>query len=242
MYFIFYIYVGESVDTDFFYVIIRTLEDIWGVTMKNCVIFFDLFDTLIKVNRGYLEEYFDKELDKLGDIGAIKDSVSTINEIVKKHPEVLDKHSVEDMTFYYEKVMRDSLMNVDLDVLNMLKKLKEKGYKLCIISDATFVDIMHFDESPLAKYFDNKVFSCEYGVAKPDSKIYQIALDVMANPSKTIFVGDGGHDELIGAKTNGMITIKVEWFKRNLNYDSVDYLCNVMDHLVRIIDKLDVNN
>lgn len=29
--------------------------------MKNCVIFFDLFDTLIKVNRGYLEEYFDKE-------------------------------------------------------------------------------------------------------------------------------------------------------------------------------------
>ena len=93
--------------------------------MKNCVIFFDLFDTLIKVNRGYLEEYFDKELDKLGDIGAIKDSVSTINEIVKKHPEVLDKHSVEDMTFYYEKVMRDSLMNVDLDVLNMLKKLKE---------------------------------------------------------------------------------------------------------------------
>ena len=39
-----------------------------------------------------------------------------------------------------------------------------------------------------------------------------------------------------------MITIKVEWFKRNVKYDSVDYLCNVMDHLVRIIDKLDVNN
>ena len=42
--------------------------------MNDVVIFFDLFDTLIKINRGYLEEYFDDEIDLLGDKGILRNS------------------------------------------------------------------------------------------------------------------------------------------------------------------------
>ena len=121
--------------------------------MKDVVIFFDLFDTLIKVDRGYLEEYFDEELDKMGDLGTLKDAKSTIEQIVSKHPEVLEKHSLEEMTTYYEKIMSDSLMNVEPGILVMLQQLKEAGYKMCIVSDATFVDIKDYKKSPLFKYF-----------------------------------------------------------------------------------------
>lgn len=206
--------------------------------MKDVVIYFDLFDTLIKINRGYLEEYFDKELDLLGDRGILKDSKMTINEIVKKNPEVLSKYSMEEMCGFYDKSMSDSLIDVNEDILEMLDSLKKLGYKLCIISDAAYVDIQSYDKSPISKYFDNAVFSCHYGITKPDQKIYNIANELMGNPSRTIFIGDGGHDEIVGAKKAGMKTIKVEWFKRNGKYDGVDYVINVPSYLKGFIDKI----
>ena len=40
------------------------------------VVFFDLFDTLVKVDRGYLEPYFDRETDRLGDLGILKNALA----------------------------------------------------------------------------------------------------------------------------------------------------------------------
>lgn len=206
--------------------------------MKDVVIFFDLFDTLIKVDRGYLEEYFDEELDKMGDLGTLKDAKSTIEQIVSKHPEVLEKHSLEEMTTYYEKIMSDSLMNVEPDILVMLQQLKEAGYKMCIVSDATFVDIKDYKKSPLFKYFDYAVFSCDYGVTKPDKRIYRIASNAMGGAEVSIFVGDAGHDELVGAKENGMTTIKTEWFIKRTDFNSVDYVTNLPSFLVNLVNKI----
>ena len=104
--------------------------------MKEVVLFFDLFDTLIKVDRGYLEKYFDSEIDLLGDKGILKNSKMTISEIVSKYPESLVKYSLEEMVNYYDKVMSDSIINVNKDILDMLDSLKNAGYRLCIISDA----------------------------------------------------------------------------------------------------------
>lgn len=206
--------------------------------MKDAVIFFDLFDTLIKVDRGYLEEYFDEELDKMGDLGKLKDAKSTIEQIISKHPEVLEKYSLEEMSAYYEKVMKDSLMNVNPEILVMLQQLKEAGYKMCILSDATFVDIKSYEESPLFKYFDYAVFSCNYSVTKPDKRIYRIASNIMGGAEVPIFIGDGGHDELVGAKENGMTTIKTEWFIKRTDFNSVDYVTNLPTFLVNLVKKI----
>lgn len=206
--------------------------------MSNTVIFFDLFDTLIKINRGYLEEYFDKELDLLGDMGILKDSRMTINEIIKKNPEVLKKHTESDMCDFYDEAMKKSLLNVNEEIINMLKSLKDSGFKLCIVSDAAYVDIQAYNESPISKYFDNAVFSCCYGVTKPDQKIYNIAKEIMGNPENLFFVGDGGHSELVGAKEAGMKTIKVEWFKKNNYYDCVDYVINLPSYLKLLMKKI----
>lgn len=181
--------------------------------MNKTVIFFDLFDTLVKVDRGYLEPYFTREIDRMGDIGELPNAESTIKELTYHSPYLTQMHSIEEMSRYYEGRMQDALMNIDANVLHMLQSLKDAGYELCVISDAAEVDIMHWDESPLAQFFDKTVFSCREHLVKPDPALFHSAQHQMGDPSTSVFVGDGGHSELIGAKAAGMYAIKAEWTK-----------------------------
>jgi putative hydrolase of the HAD superfamily len=183
------------------------------------VVFFDLFDTLVKVDRGYLEPYFDRETDRLGDLGILKNAEQTVERLIEinKHnssePNLLATKSVDEMARYYEARMRESLMNPPDGVLEMLQGLKDQGIPLCVISDAAFVDIMSWPDSPLAPFFDNTCFSCEVGLVKPDPALFKHAQSMFNNPSQCIFIGDGGHEELMGAQSCGMQTIKAEWIK-----------------------------
>lgn len=188
--------------------------------MEKPTIFFDLFETLVKVDRGYLEPFFDRETDRLGDLGQLPDAESTIWRLATQTPNLTEHGSVFEMARYYEGKMKDSLMNPPQEVLDMLKDLKEAGCKLCVISDAARVDIMHWQESPLAQYFDDTVFSCDIGIVKPDAGLYRMAHLRMGQPSEMLYVGDGGHDELMGAHNAGMITAKAEWI-HNRRLDSI---------------------
>lgn len=177
------------------------------------VIFFDLFDTLVTADRGELEPFFTREIDRMGDNGRLPDAISTIYELAKESPEMLEGTTAEELAKYYEDRMAMLISNVRPDVLEMLQDLKNDGWQLCVISDAARVDIAHWAESPLAQYFDNTVFSCDVGYVKPDPRLYEIAKQSMGDPSQCIFIGDGGHDELLGAHRAGMATIKAEYIK-----------------------------
>lgn len=177
------------------------------------VIFFDLFDTMVRVDRGILEPYFDRETDRMGDNGTLKNAKETIEHLSKINPSMPKGYSNDQLAKYYENCMSNSLKNAPKDVLKMLKSLKEAGYKLCVISDAAYVDIAGWSKSPLSKYFDKTIFSCEVGYVKPDPKLFETALRAMGNPQHTVFIGDGGHEELQGAQKAGMQTIKAEWIK-----------------------------
>ena len=54
------------------------------------VIFFDLFDTLVTADRGELEPFFTREIDRMGDNGRLPDAISTIHELAKEAPEMLE--------------------------------------------------------------------------------------------------------------------------------------------------------
>ena len=200
---------------------------------KDVVLFFDLFDTLVKVDRGYLEAYFDRETDRLGDIGFLSDSVSTIKRLVSLYPELNGHGFVSDIANDYEESMRKSLMEVPKKVLKMLDNLKSAGYRMCIVSDASYTDILYWDESPLSQYFEKTVFSCERGKTKP--RLVQDAWIEMGFPETCFYIGDGGHDELIGAKSVGMKTIKAEWLlNRRLEsiYECTDFYAKTPEQLV----------
>lgn len=191
--------------------------------MAKPTVFFDLFDTLVKVDRGYLEPYFDRETDRLGDLGQLPDAESTIWRLMAQTPHLSQKGNMQELAGYYEAKMRNALMNPPHQVLQMLKELKTMGCQLCVISDAAPVDIQHWKESPLAQYFDNTVFSCEVGIVKPDEELYRTAHQRMGCPSTMLYIGDGGHDELMGAHQFGMITGKAEWLHNRRDYSIYQY-------------------
>lgn len=211
---------------------------------KRPVIFFDLFDTLVKVDRGILESYFDNEIDRLGDLGKLKTAEETISLLLEKNPTMEKELNMtsKQLEIYYEKAMKKSLMNPSKQVLEMLQSLKEKGYDLCVISDASFVDIIKWYDSPLAKYFDKTIFSCEVGFIKPDLRLYNYAKNMMRNPNVSIFVGDGGHNELMGAHQSGMITIKAEWIKNYTEdeiYKYANYNIQEATNIIKLVEEIE---
>lgn len=101
-----------------------------------------------------------------------------------------------------------TLCNPEPGVIDSLEQLREHGYKLALISNASSGEVEAWPQSPLAEYFDSAVFSCHCGYAKPDAGIYRHALQQLAvAPEEATFVGDGGSNEHAGASAFGMHTI-----------------------------------
>ncbi|MFR9602501.1 MAG: HAD family phosphatase [Rikenellaceae bacterium] len=73
----------------------------------------------------------------------------------------------------------------------LIIKLKERGYKLYVLSNMAHEYINHIRSLDVYKYFDGQVVSCEEGVVKPEARIYEIALERYdLRPSETLFVDD----------------------------------------------------
>lgn len=91
------------------------------------------------------------------------------------------------------------------EVLESLRRLKKRGYRLGLISDCGPSVPLLFPNSPLAHFIDVPVFSCEEQIKKPSSAIYQrICQRLEIKSSDCIYVGDGSSQELTGAAAVGM--------------------------------------
>jgi putative hydrolase of the HAD superfamily len=100
------------------------------------------------------------------------------------------------------------LSSVPQSTLSTLSDLRAQGLKTALISNADSIETQAWDSSPLAPLFDVTVLSWQVGLAKPDARIYQYCLDRLNMPaSRGAFVGDGGSDELSGARAVGLLPI-----------------------------------
>ncbi len=76
-------------------------------------------------------------------------------------------------------------------MLSLVQTLRERGHKTALLSNIEKPSIVLFDEQKLEGLFDAVTFSCRYGVAKPDKRIYEITLKGLAlNAEETVFIDD----------------------------------------------------
>ena len=105
------------------------------------------------------------------------------------------------------------LSSVEPEILTTLSELRRRGLKLGLITNSFAEDVRGWDQSPLRASFDATVFSCVAGLVKPDPTIYLAACRTLAvEPQHALFVGDGGDDELSGARRAGLATARALWF------------------------------
>jgi putative hydrolase of the HAD superfamily len=222
------------------------------------VIFFDLFFTLVAPRYEENEEdneYYelcisrdnwetaaeDEQLYYERAIGKIKDSSDIIRKILSKGGINKNESDIEKIAKKRIKRFERCLSDVEVNIIETLEYLSKNNKRLCLISNADVIDKIGWTSSPLKKYFEAAIFSCDIGVIKPNRRIYEIALKKMGiEPEKAMFIGDGGSEELRGAKELGMRTIllthfiKDIWPERSSEYADivVDKFENITKHIV----------
>jgi putative hydrolase of the HAD superfamily len=105
----------------------------------------------------------------------------------------------------------------------MLTSLKRNGYKLGLISNCSSEEVTVLKNNALYTYFDNVILSYEVKCAKPDQKIYDLSMkELGVLPEQCVYIGDGGSDELNGAKKAGMTPIQAAWYIKDYNNDYIN--------------------
>ena len=124
-------------------------------------------------------------------------SEELVNKIVKKRIET----------------KQDCFRQLHSEIIPMLKKLKEKGILIGLISNCFSEEAEVIRRSVLFPYFDAAILSYEQGVQKPDEEIYKRCMaDLGVRPEECLYIGDGGSNELEAAESLGMQALQAAWY------------------------------
>lgn len=73
----------------------------------------------------------------------------------------------------------------------LVAELKEAGYRLFLLSNASTAQHRYWPLFPVSRYFDGKLISCDVKVVKPMREIYQIFTDrFLLDPEECLFIDD----------------------------------------------------
>jgi 8-oxo-dGTP diphosphatase len=177
------------------------------IKVKNIKwIFFDVGSTLVDESKVY-----EDRMRKIAEIANVEykyvydTAIEFYKENKKGDLEIVKMLNVELPNWKHEYEM---LYN---DTKICLKTLSKK-YKIGIIANQTFGTEKRLENLGILQYIDLVIASAEEGVAKPDRRIFEIALN-RANciPERSVMIGDRIDNDIIPAKEIGMKTI---WIKR----------------------------
>jgi putative hydrolase of the HAD superfamily len=111
-----------------------------------------------------------------------------------------------------------SQFEVPEPTLAALRKIRERGYRIGIVSNATPTgDVMRHDLEVLglADLVDAAVYSSDVGFRKPDPRIYQAVIGRLAvEPTSCLFVGDRVKEDVLGAQALGMRAVLSHEFRQ----------------------------
>ncbi len=94
-----------------------------------------------------------------------------------------------------------------------LEKLKCEGYSMSVVSNSDGRVESMIIEVGLRGYFDRVYDSYIVGSSKPDSKIYELALDELClKPQDALFVGDMFYIDVLGANTANIPAVHLDPF------------------------------
>ena len=96
-------------------------------------------------------------------------------------------------------------------VAESLQKLKDLGYHMAVISNSDGRVDQILQDLGIRGYFDIVIDSFVVGVEKPDTRIFEIALQSLDwNPDETIYIGDIFYIDVWGANQAGLGAIHLD--------------------------------
>lgn len=139
--------------------------------------------------------------------GKVTDPKEVIRDIVHKIDPAITHEKTEHASQLRLQQFETALSDIEPNVLETVRELKRQGKALGLISNADQIEVYSWADTEISSYFDSAVFSCHTGYIKPEEEIYLCSLrQLHLHPSRCLFIGDGGNNELAGAKNVGMDT------------------------------------
>ncbi len=118
-----------------------------------------------------------------------------VKECRKRIPERLHKPLDEIVAHWHEYMPEDERM------LPIVRALKENGYRLFLLSNASVRFSDYRDSFKALQYFDGDVVSAFYQTVKPEEKIYRILFDkYKLNPAECFFIDDNSDNVAAGRR------------------------------------------
>ncbi len=216
-------------------------------------VFFDLFETLISEwengkrkasystdKLGLTPEVYSEEWKKrkqLQEVGHYSSYSHALQNMVESRNVQVER---ELLTYLENERMigkARSFEKIDRGILSALSSLKRRGLKLGLISNCSYEDITAWQTSALSPFFDDVIFSFKEKLAKPDPKIYLLACQRLSSlPGQSLFIGDGGSNELAGATACGLDVYQAGWFIPADNRDEAFPMLTSPEQIIAVID------
>ena len=137
--------------------------------------------------------------------GRISDPVDVIRNIVYKLDADIAGDKIEHASGLRLRQFETALSDIQPNILQTMSTLKARGKLLGVISNADKIEISSWPDTEISACIDSAVFSCEVGYIKPEKEIYLATLrNLGLAPGRCLFVGDGGDNELAGARDVGI--------------------------------------
>jgi putative hydrolase of the HAD superfamily len=196
---------------------------------KTRAILFDLYDTLIRINsqkRSDHEAWMSEQIgidihafkttwesttkaSNTGDIGSTNNRFEVILEKCgkKREPELAARLAAAEHAFLMKNATLAPIPT------RLLQELRARGYKIGLVTNCSPSVAYAISGTPLMSLTDSQIFSFSVASVKPESDIYEIALNsIDCAAENCIFVGDGNNSELEGASRVGLRTIRCTWY------------------------------
>lgn len=96
------------------------------------------------------------------------------------------------------------------DAVATLRRLRQRGLRIGVISDCTHELPEIWPDLPVAPWVDATVFSVVIGQRKPHPSLYlSVCAQLGVRPDEVVYVGDGGSNELTGARSLGIPAVRL---------------------------------
>jgi putative hydrolase of the HAD superfamily len=215
-------------------------------------VLFDLYDTLLYLHAPLVAEtrrqlgmragvdldawaalWRDNVMDRmLGRLGSLEDEIRTMlrqlgadpsPELVAELAEAETAGWTSAVTLYPETVPT-------------LTALRERDFRLGLISNCSAQAGAVLQRIGLAERFDAIVLSCDVGVAKPDPAIFEHACRELGIAlHESMFVADGAFTELDAARAAGMVAVKIEQDHQSGDYGTSTSFDHRIERLTEVL-------
>lgn len=212
------------------------------MTNKITTVLFDLDGTLIDTNEliittylHTLEKYYPGKYSR-------EDVLPFMGPTLHESFGSIDPDRVEEMILEYRAfniANHDELVKEFEGVLDTVQTLKEKGYKLGVVTTKRHdVTMKGLSLMKLDKFFEVIVAYDHVTKTKPDPEPILKALEQLGStPEEAIMVGDNYHD-ILGGKNAGTLTAGCSWSIKGREYIAQyepDYILDNMTDLLKIL-------